>query len=590
MQEVSLALTVILCAVALLIGAGIAGWLAYRKGILKGVEQRKQQAEAAIGSAEKEAGRILEDAKKEAESKKKNVLIEAKDEIYKLRSDAEKEIKDRRSEIGRQERRIQQKEENLDKKTDNLDRKEESLKRKLKNAEEKLAEAEAVKEDQLQELERISGLTQDQAKEYILNTLEDELVHEKAVKLSYYEQQLKDECEEKARSYISLAIAKCAADQVPWNKAFLEKYIPYEVAVTELSFERIIVALWKKCGMQRVTGLKIEDVKYIMTASVSNVILTDIHELKKYALVLRPQRIAIRNVELYLNEFVLIYKMNERYRQKENAKWLAMILFIKHFLYEQMEQIKMGKLLSESLLLTYKNETFDVETLIGRYHANIYSENECIQIVEDPVNNPVIWIFAVLRYDFSIPKADRNDPRWFANESDGVMRRMQHNEQVNRFLWNIKGNGNSEYTDMEWLAKKICETVLNKVGNPRKKAWDKIWKDAFQMENEKNNGTVQLFGETAMLSAFKALYVTGISTENWIRMIKFYFVQEEAQAITVDMIENLNFVSLMNKDVLIAVAREFVQCKVVGTPQSSPARSRNTCAARTATLSAPQGR
>ena len=135
-------------------------------------------------------------------------------------------------------------------------------------------------------------------------------------------------------------------------------------------------------------------------------------------------------------------------------------------------------------LLTYKNETFDVETLIGRYHANIYSENECIQIVEDPVNNPVIWIFAVLRYDFSIPKADRNDPRWFANESDGVMRRMQHNEQVNRFLWNIKGNGNSEYTDMEWLAKEICETVLNKVGNPRKKAWDKIWKDAFQMENE----------------------------------------------------------------------------------------------------------
>lgn len=64
----------------------------------------------------------------------------------------------------------------------------------------------------------------------------------------------------------------------------------------------------------------------------------------------------------------------------------------------------MGKLLSESLLLTYKNETFDVETLIGRYHANIYSENECIQIVEDPVNNPVIWIFAVLRYDFQFRK------------------------------------------------------------------------------------------------------------------------------------------------------------------------------------------
>ena len=214
MQEVSLAVALVLCLVGLLIGAGIAGFLCYRKGVSAGAEQRKQQAEAAIGSAEKEAGRILEDAKKEADNRKKGALVEAKDEIYKLRSEAEKEIKDRRSEIGRQERRVQQKEENLDKKTDNLERKEESLKRKLRNADEKLSEAEAVKESQMKKLEEISGFTQDQAKEYILSALDEDLVHEKAVKISYYEQQLKDECEEKARSYISLAIAKCAADQV----------------------------------------------------------------------------------------------------------------------------------------------------------------------------------------------------------------------------------------------------------------------------------------------------------------------------------------------------------------------------------------
>lgn len=351
---------------------------------------------------------------------------------------------------------------------------------------------------------------------------------------------------------------------LPWNKEFLEKYIPYEVAVTELSFERIVGALWKKCGMQHAAELKIEDVKYIPRMLVSNMVLEEIGELKKYAPVLRMRRVAIRNIELFLNEFVLICKMNERYRQKDNAKWLAVILFIKHFLYEQMEQIKLGKSLSEALLLTYKDETFDVETLIGRFHAHIYSEDECIQIVEAPVNNPVIWIFAVLQYDFSIPKEDRSDPRWFANESDGVMRRMQHNEQINRFLWNIKGNGNSEYTDMEWLAKEICENVLTQIGSSRKNEWNKIWKDAFHGENEKNNGTVQMFGETQMLSAFKALYVTGISTENWIRMIEFYFSQEEAQSITVDMIENLNFVSLTNKDILLAVARGFVQSKVVG--------------------------
>ena len=187
---------------------------AYDEGVAAGIEQRKQQAEAAIGSAEKEARRILSDAKKDAENKKKSALVEAKDEIYKLRSEAEKEIKERRSEIGRQERRVQQKEETLDKKTDNLERKEEVLQKKLKSAEEKLAEAESLKRDQMNVLERISEFSRDQAKEYILNTMENELIHEKAMKITAYEQSLKDECEEKARNYISLAIAKCAADQV----------------------------------------------------------------------------------------------------------------------------------------------------------------------------------------------------------------------------------------------------------------------------------------------------------------------------------------------------------------------------------------
>ena len=214
MPNVNFIVAIILCLAALIIGVAVGGFICYRKGVTSGIEQRKQQAEAAIGSAEKEAARILEDAKKEADSRMKNALVEAKDEIYKLRSEAEKEIKDRRSEIGRQERRIQQKEENLDKKNDNLDRKEESLKQKIKNAEKKLAEAEEIRANQMQELERISEFSKEQAKEYILNSLEDELIHEKAVKVSNYEQQLKDECEEKARSYVSLAIAKCAADQV----------------------------------------------------------------------------------------------------------------------------------------------------------------------------------------------------------------------------------------------------------------------------------------------------------------------------------------------------------------------------------------
>lgn len=209
-----LIVAIILIVAALIAGAAVAGFIAYKKGVAAGVEKRKQQAESIIGSAEQQAERIVEDARKDADNKKKSALIEAKDEIHKLRTEADKEIKDRRADLSRQERRMQQKEENLDKKNDNLEKKEDILNQKIKSADEKLKEAEAIKKGQLDVLERISEFTKDQAKEYIISKLEEDLVHEKAVKVAAYEQQIKDECHEKARGYISLAIAKVAAEQV----------------------------------------------------------------------------------------------------------------------------------------------------------------------------------------------------------------------------------------------------------------------------------------------------------------------------------------------------------------------------------------
>lgn len=205
-----LPIVIILCIVCFLLGSCIVGYIMFKKGIA----YRQQQAEGIMGSAEKEAEKIVDDAKKEAESKKKVALVEAKDEIYKLRSELEREIKDRRSELSRSERRLQQKEETLDKKNDNFEIKEEQLAGKIKVAEEKLAEADQIKKSQLDILERISEFTKEQAKDYLLSLLEGDLVHEKALKVTNYEQQIKDECEEKAKNYISLAIAKCAAEQV----------------------------------------------------------------------------------------------------------------------------------------------------------------------------------------------------------------------------------------------------------------------------------------------------------------------------------------------------------------------------------------
>ena len=179
-----------------------------------GVAHRKKTAEFAIHSAEDEAKRIVSEAIKTAEAKKKEAVLEGKDEIHRQRAEAEKELNERRKEVQRQERRIQQKEETLDKKMESLEAKDEILNNKNKQADERLAEAEAVKKSQFEMLERISGFTVEQAKDYLMKNLEDELTHEKAVKLMEFEQQTREDAEASAREIISMAIQRCAADHV----------------------------------------------------------------------------------------------------------------------------------------------------------------------------------------------------------------------------------------------------------------------------------------------------------------------------------------------------------------------------------------
>ena len=198
------------CVLIVVLVAAAVGIVAF----LAGVAHRKKEAEAAIGSAEQEAKRIVSDAIKTSEAKKKEAILEGKDEIHRLRNESEKELNDRRKEIQRQERRDQQKEESLDRKMESLESKEEAVAKKNKKAEERLQEAEKVKKSQFEVLERISGFTMEQAKEYLLKNLENELVHEKAVKVMEVEQQTREEADKTAREIIALAIQRCAADHV----------------------------------------------------------------------------------------------------------------------------------------------------------------------------------------------------------------------------------------------------------------------------------------------------------------------------------------------------------------------------------------
>ena len=181
---------------------------------LLGIRYRKRVAEKEISSAEEEATRIINEAIKSSESKKREALVEAKEEILKSRSEYEKEVKERRADLQKQERRLQQKEENLDHKMDAIEKKEEALAAKHAAADKANEEIQIIKRSQTEMLERISGFTADQAKDYLIAQVESEVTHETALKIKEIEARAKDEADSRAREIVATAIQRCAADHV----------------------------------------------------------------------------------------------------------------------------------------------------------------------------------------------------------------------------------------------------------------------------------------------------------------------------------------------------------------------------------------
>ncbi len=211
MSEIQTEIIIGICALVAVIAALFGGFR-------YGYSYRKKFAELKIGSAEEEAKRILSEAtdkaKKDADNIKKERIIEAKEEIHKLRNEADKEIKERRNDVQRQERRVQQKEDTIDQKMQQIEKREEQIQKKVAEAEGLQAEVERIKRLQMAQLEKIADFSAEQAKDYLLKQVEEDLTHEKALLIKSIEEQAKEEAETKARNIITGAIQRCAADHV----------------------------------------------------------------------------------------------------------------------------------------------------------------------------------------------------------------------------------------------------------------------------------------------------------------------------------------------------------------------------------------
>ena len=183
-------------------------------GVVIGIAYRKKIAEGKVGVAEERANKIVEDAVKDAEAKKKEILLEAKEESIKTKNELEREVRDRRNELQKNERRLFQKEETLDKKVEALERKEEHMTKKLEDLDRQKEEARELREKQLRELERISGLTTEEAKNHILAMVENDVKHEATLLIKETESKAKMEAEKRSREIVANAIQRCAVDHV----------------------------------------------------------------------------------------------------------------------------------------------------------------------------------------------------------------------------------------------------------------------------------------------------------------------------------------------------------------------------------------
>ena len=205
--EVAHVIVAIVVVVVLIVAAALISWKS-------AINYHIKVGEAKVGSAEEKAREIIDDALKTAETKKREALLEAKEENLKAKNDLEKETKERRAEIQRYEKRVLGKEETLDKKLDALEKRESKLNSREANFEKEKEKVAELRQSHLRELEKISGLTSEQAKEYLLKTVEEDVKHETAVLVKELERQAKDEANKKAKDYVVTAIQKCAADHV----------------------------------------------------------------------------------------------------------------------------------------------------------------------------------------------------------------------------------------------------------------------------------------------------------------------------------------------------------------------------------------
>lgn len=352
-----------------------------------------------------------------------------------------------------------------------------------------------------------------------------------------------------------------------FNHQELEKFIPYVVTLTDIPYEDMVSHLWEECQMER-TGLKQDEVRLFLHKDIYNYEINKMLHKREIHLSLTIDHLPIRGVKIFLKELETMISENSFYQIEENQKILLSVLFLKNFLFNYFDLLSVGKDVMDSLLFHLGSEKKTIRELIQNFNKE-KDEDAFVKIIQ--TNKEIYHILNLLEFDFFI--ADKTGGREEkANIDPKILKRLQKNEKINHIVWNVIGNGFSEYSDMEQAVRELFENVLTEGQSQWKENWNDFGQKSYVLDLYKNNRGITWFGMDQYLSFFQAMRVNPSVTENqWRRWIAFYFTQEKEKGITVEMIENLKYCDFTKgKDFYLDTIRFFSECTIRGNFNGEP--------------------
>lgn len=372
------------------------------------------------------------------------------------------------------------------------------------------------------------------------------------------------------------------------DRNYVEKYIPYTINLTEIPFTEMAKQMLKELKMDE------EDLTYEELRFLSGPVFDD-YAIKRALKIegefkIDMHGLSIRKLKFMLQEFQILLKENEVFRQKSNKKVLLVFLLMKYVFYDCYCMLNLVERPVNSLMIQYKGENYTLGQLIYQRNQNVEDEEKGIsedalkEIFQNSTNRNVYCVLAFLGYYFEILDVETGEERkafdefkdWgerkraIALEDIKNIRRTNENEKIDRLLWNLLANGKSEFTNMEYVIDKLDKDVLVKPLEEQCAAWEKFRDDYFYESNLwKDNESIFPLGVGYFLKIFQAFRVGEASQEQWIRLLTFYFSKNSGVDISqldYSMIEVLNYCDLSKKEVFLWLIKKFPAISIEGNP------------------------